>query len=136
MKITAHFALEHLLYDAIVQTNKLKRDFADAERNFYNSDKSHITEKATHLKGAKECFEAASIRLLYTKEGKFYDTETDNPKDLFMEGTKKEGWINLYKAMEEKCIGCVHSTKKEAMSKIIKDGGIICIDTVKVEWEE
>lgn len=74
--------------------------------------------------------------VLYTKEGKFYDTGIDNPKDLFMEGTKKEGWINLYKAMEEKCIGCVYSTKKEAMSKIIKDGGIIYIDTVKVEWEE
>lgn len=63
MKITAHSALEHLLYDAIVQTNKEKRDFADAQRNFYNSDKSHITEKATHLKDAKERFEAASIRL-------------------------------------------------------------------------
>lgn len=63
MKITAHSALEHFLYDAIVQTNKEKRDFADAERNFYNSDKSHITEKATHLKYAKERFEAASIRL-------------------------------------------------------------------------
>lgn len=71
-----------------------------------------------------------------TKEGRFSYGEADSLKDLFMVGEKKEGWINLYKAMTERCIGCVYSTKEEAMSKIVKDGGVAYIDTVKVEWEE
>lgn len=71
-----------------------------------------------------------------TKKGRFFDGEADSQKDLFMVGEKKEGWINLYKAMTERCIGCVYSTKEEAMSKIVKDGGVAYIDTVKVEWEE
>lgn len=74
--------------------------------------------------------------VLYTKEGNFYDSGTNNPKDLFMEGIKKEGWINLYKAMTESCIGCVYSTKEEAMYKIVKDKDVAYIDTVKVKWEE
>ncbi len=72
----------------------------------------------------------------YDKEGNFFDGEKDHPKDLCMVGIKKEGWINLYKVMIERCIGCVYSTKEEAMSKIVKDRGVTYIDTVKVEWEE
>lgn len=71
-----------------------------------------------------------------TKKGRFSDGEADSQKDLFMVGEKKEGWINLYEAMTERCIGCVYSTKEEAMSKAVKDGGVAYIDTVKVEWEE
>lgn len=63
MKITAHLELEHLLYDAIVQTNEAKRDLNDAERKFFNSDKSHITENAIQFKDAKERLETASMRL-------------------------------------------------------------------------
>lgn len=72
----------------------------------------------------------------FTKKGRFSDGEKDSPDDLCMVGEKKEGWINLYKAMTERCIGCVYSTKEEAMYKIVKDGGVAYIDTVKVEWEE
>lgn len=74
--------------------------------------------------------------VLYTKEGNFFDGEKDNPKDLYMEGIKKEGWINIYKATTERCIGCVYNTKEEAMSKIVNDGCVVCITTVRVEWEE
>lgn len=72
----------------------------------------------------------------FTKEGRFSDGKADSSKDLFMEGEKKEGWINLYKATTERCIGCVYSTKGEAMLNIVKDRSITYIDTVKVEWEE
>lgn len=71
-----------------------------------------------------------------TKEGRFSYGEADSLKDLFMVVEKKYGWVNLYKAMTDRCIGCVYNTKEEAMSKIVKDGGVIYIDTVKVEWEE
>lgn len=71
-----------------------------------------------------------------TKEGRFSYGEADSLKDLFMVVEKKYGWVNLYKAMTDRCIGCVYSTKEEAMSKIVKDGGVAYIDTVKVEWEE
>lgn len=71
-----------------------------------------------------------------TKKGRFSDGEDDSLKDLFMEVEKKEGWTNIYKGMTERYISCVYSTKKEAMSKIIKDGDVTYIDTVKVEWEE
>lgn len=50
MKITAHSALEHLLYDAIVQTNKEKKDFEDA--GFYAISDLHTdTESDVKILG-------------------------------------------------------------------------------------
>lgn len=74
--------------------------------------------------------------VLYTKEGNFFDGEADSLKDLFMVGEKKEGWINIYKGLEEKCIGVVYNTKEDAMSRKINEKSTIYITTVKVEWEE
>lgn len=74
--------------------------------------------------------------VLYTKEGNFYDSGTNNPKDLFMEGIKKEGWINIYKGLKKRCIGVVYNTKEDAIRMKIDEGSVTYIATVKVEWEE
>ena len=50
-----------------------------------------------------------------TKEGRFSDGEVDSSNDLLMEGIKKEGWINIYETVSERCIGAVHKSKEEAM---------------------
>lgn len=72
----------------------------------------------------------------FTKEGRFSDGIADNPKDLFMEGIKKEGWINIYEALKESCIGVVHKSKEEAMRIKVNGQGVTYITTVRVEWEE
>ncbi|MFP5142622.1 hypothetical protein ACJEEV_14535 [Bacteroides xylanisolvens] len=72
----------------------------------------------------------------YDKEGNFFDGEKDHPKDLCMVGIKKEGWINIYEALKERCIGVVHKSKEEAMRMKVNSQGVTYITTVRVEWEE
>ena len=48
---------------------------------------------------------------------------------------KKEGWVNLYKAHNEKIAANTsqcHKTKEAAEKNALLD----CIATVKIEWEE
>ena len=71
-----------------------------------------------------------------TKKGRFSDGEADSGKDLFMVGEKKEGWINIYKALKERCIGAVYNTQETAMRMKVNEKDITCITTVRVEWEE
>lgn len=72
----------------------------------------------------------------FTKEGRFSDGEADSSKDLFMVGIKKEGWINIYETVSERCIGAVHKSKEEAMRVKVNKKGVTYKDTVRVEWEE
>ena len=74
--------------------------------------------------------------VLYNKEGIFFDGEKDHPKDLCMVGEKKEGWINIYEALKERCIGAVYNSKEAAMRMKFNEKGITYITTVRVEWEE
>mgnify|MGYP006874100815 CR=1 FL=1 len=71
-----------------------------------------------------------------TKEGRFSYGEADSSKDLFMVGEKKEGWINIYEASKERCIGAVYNSKETAMRMKVNDQGVTYITTVRVEWEE
>lgn len=71
-----------------------------------------------------------------TKEGRFSDGEADSSKDLFMVEEKKEGWINIYEASKERCIGAVYNSKETAMRMKVNEKDITCITTVRVEWEE
>ena len=72
----------------------------------------------------------------FTKEGRFSDGKADCSKDLFMEGIKREGWINIYKALEEKCIGSVYNSKEAAMRMKVNEKDVTYITTVRVKWEE
>lgn len=74
--------------------------------------------------------------VLYTKEGNFFDGEKDHPKDLCMKGEKKEGWINIYEALKERCIGVVYNSKETAMRMKFNEKDVTYITTVRVEWEE
>lgn len=70
------------------------------------------------------------------KEGRFSDWEADSSNDLLMEGIKKEGWINIYETVSERCIGAVHKSKEEAMRVKVNEKDVTYKDTVRVEWEE
>lgn len=71
-----------------------------------------------------------------TKKGRFSDGEADSKKDLLMVGEKKEGWINIYEASIERCIGVVHKSKEEAMRMKVNEKDVTYKATVRVEWEE
>lgn len=72
----------------------------------------------------------------FTKEGRFSGGKEDTSKDLFMEGIKKEGWINIYEALNERCIGVVYNSKEAAMRMKINEKDVTYITTVRVKWEE
>lgn len=72
----------------------------------------------------------------FTKKGRFSDGEKDSPADLCMVGEKKEGWINIYEALAERCIGAVYNSKEAAMRMKVNEKDVTYITTVRVEWEE
>ena len=84
----------------------------------------------------KDSDDSNEYPVLYTKEGRFFDGEKDSPEDLCMEGIKKEGWINIYEALKERCIGAVYNSKETAMRMKVNEKDITYKATVKVEWEE
>ena len=72
----------------------------------------------------------------FTEKGRFSNGIVDSERDLLMVGEKKEGWINIYEALKERCIGAVHNSKETAMRMKINEKGTTYITTVRVEWEE
>ena len=68
--------------------------------------------------------------LSYTKDGKLYVGET-NDYDLFFAPEKHEGWVNVYRDLDDVMCGSVFATEEDAKCK-----AKTAIATVKIEWEE
>ena len=68
--------------------------------------------------------------LSYTKDGKLYVGET-NDYDLFFAPEKHEGWVNVYRCLDDMMCGSVFATEEDA-----KCNAKTAIATVKIEWGE
>ena len=68
--------------------------------------------------------------LSYTKDGKLYVGET-NDYDLFFAPEKHEGWVHVYRCLDDMMCGSVFATEEDA-----KCNAKTAIATVKIEWEE
>ena len=68
--------------------------------------------------------------LSYTEDGKLYNGET-NVYDLFFAPEKHEGWVNVYRCLDDMMCGSVFATEEDA-----KCNAKTAIATVKIEWEE
>ena len=68
--------------------------------------------------------------LSYTKDGKLYVGET-NDYDLFFAPEKHEGWVNVYRDLDDVMCGSVFATEEDAKCK-----AKTAIATVRIEWEE
>ena len=68
----------------------------------------------------------------YTKDGCYYDNDTDTSYDLFMASTMKSGWINIYKDMGKNITGVAIYTSEQAAV----ENAFPIIATIKIEWEE
>lgn len=72
----------------------------------------------------------------YTKDGKYY-TACSDILDLFFAPEKHEGWVNLYKDLDEgrtRYMGNIYNSKEGAENSIINNGRYLT--TLKIEWEE
>ena len=68
--------------------------------------------------------------LSYTKDGKLYAVES-NVYDLFFAPEKHEGWVNVYRCLDDMMCGSVFASEEDA-----KCNAKTAIATVKIEWEE
>ena len=68
--------------------------------------------------------------LSYTDDGKLYNGES-NVYDLFFAPEKHEGWVNVYRCLDDMMCGSVFATEEDA-----KCNAKTAIATVKIEWEE
>lgn len=72
---------------------------------------------------------------VYTKNGRYFFEETNN--DLFFAPIKREGWVNIYKGVNERYPSyagqSIYKSEIEALKNKC-DGNYIT--TTKIEWEE
>ena len=66
----------------------------------------------------------------YTKEGRFLPNNEAH-RDLFFAPEKHEGWVNVYRCLDDIMCGSVFATEEDA-----KCNAKTAIATVKIEWEE
>ena len=72
----------------------------------------------------------AEICNSYTKEGRFRP-DNEAHRDLFFAPEKHEGWVNVYRCLDDMMCGSVFATEEDA-----KCNAKTAIATVKIEWEE
>ena len=73
----------------------------------------------------------------YDKNGIFYTSGISDNNDLFFAPEKHEGWVNLYKDLDEgrtRYMGNIYNSKEGAENSIINNGRYLT--TIKIEWEE
>ena len=72
----------------------------------------------------------------FTKDG-LWNENCENSLDLFFAPIKKEGWVNIYKGVNEKYpsyLGqSIYKSEEEALKNKCNDK---YITTIKIEWEE
>ena len=66
----------------------------------------------------------------YTKDGNFC-VDREHINDLFFVSKRYEGWVNVYRDLDDMMCGSVFATEEDA-----KCNAKIAIATVKIEWEE
>ena len=70
----------------------------------------------------------------YHPNGRLYDHAECN-NDLFFETTKKDGYINIYRAINGRA-GFIFDTKEEAEKDCNYGKNEAFIKTIKISWEE
>ena len=74
--------------------------------------------------------EGEKYSYFYDKNGGYHFRPSIN--DLFFAPEKREGWINLYKDVEDKYVTSqVYETKKSADAPTCRT----CIATIQIEWD-
>ena len=68
-----------------------------------------------------------------TKEGKCH-TSNKYKYDLFFATEKREGWVNVYMNCNERHLGTLYGSKKDALEVAKANDNYVA--TVKIEWEE
>ena len=68
----------------------------------------------------------------WTQQGKSF-FNSDTPNDLFFAPEKHEGYINVYRSLDNTNVYCGRIYNSEVLAK---NAGIGSIATLKIEWEE
>ena len=66
----------------------------------------------------------------FNADGSYFSDE-ESVRDLFFETEKHEGWVNVYRCLDDMMCGSVFATEEDA-----KCNAKTAIATVKIEWEE
>ena len=97
---------------------------------FDRKSETPITALVTELNGIEAVYS-------YPNNGIWDSTENTNGCDLMMLTERKEGWVNVYKEIEEEYYTdkIIHKTEKIALDAACSDS-YNYIDTIKISWEE
>lgn len=98
------------------------------EKSVNTTDEWYTPKEIIDALGKFDLDPCAPVKPLWQTATQMYNKNHD--------GLKKEGWINIYEASKERCIGAVYNSKETAMRMKVNEKDITCITTVRVEWEE
>ena len=70
----------------------------------------------------------------FYEDGNFLSCGEPSHLDLFFDSKKHEGWVNVYMNCNERSLGALHSSKKDALEVAKANDNHVA--TVKIEWEE
>ena len=71
------------------------------------------------------------VAFSYMEDGCYFSTGSPSHLDLFFAPEKHEGWVNVYRCLDDMMCGSVFATEEDA-----KCNAKTAIATVKIEWEE
>jgi len=99
---------------------------------------AYDVKNAEPLIVAVEIYDGTEQVYTYKLNGKFIDDNDSYEDDLIMAPVKHEGWVNIYKCVDNSVFvgNIIFQTYDEAKNTLETEGKVTYVATVKIEWEE
>ena len=112
----------------------LEEYLKNPSRKVVTRDGRKVTIHCTNYIGAQHIIAQVEYRDYSTsfyEDGRYANDRDESHLDLFFAPEKHEGWVNVYRCLDDMMCGSVFTTEEDA-----KCNAETAIATVKIEWEE
>ena len=104
------------------------------KRKVVTRDGRSVTIHCTNYSGEQHIVaqvEGKEYSVSFYDDGRYANDRDEHPNDLFFAPEKHEGWVNVYRCLDDMMCGSVFATEEDA-----KCNAKTAIATIKIEWEE
>ena len=112
----------------------LEEYLKNPKRRVVTRDGRNVTIHCTNYIGEQHIIaqvEGKDYSSSFYEDGRYANDRDDSHLDLFFAPEKHEGWVNVYRCLDDMMCGSVFATEEDA-----KCNAKTAIATVKIEWEE
>ena len=112
----------------------LEEYLKNPSRKVITRDGQNVKIHCTNFIGSQQIIgqvEGYAFSTSFSKDGRYANDRDDSHLDLFFAPEKHEGWVNVYRCLDDMMCGSVFATEEDA-----KCNAKTAIATVRIEWEE